>query len=170
MMQINTKVEQEHLLVTVSDLQLFSCCQCERIVTVLLAYVSVLLGRFLMHSTNPRRKVDMRGWLMIYLCSTNLYWRSSSFPFKMTTYGQQLTLQQSCKLWWSNYRCRKSRRTIASWYKRIQQWRKNAYSWPTVSDLQRFSRCDCEHSTVRKFPYPQHYSKVSGRPRKLTVI
>lgn len=126
MMQINTKVEQEHLLVTVSDLQLFSCCQCERIVTVLLAYVSVLLGRFLMHSTNPRRKVDMRGWLMIYLCSTNLYWRSSSFPFKMTTYGQQLTLQQSCKLWWSNYRCRKSRRTIASWYKRIQQWRKNA--------------------------------------------
>lgn len=61
MMQIDTKVEQERLLITVSDLQRFSRCQCERMVTLLVAHVSVLLGRFLMHSTNPRWKVDMGG-------------------------------------------------------------------------------------------------------------
>lgn len=59
------------------DLQRFSCCHCERMVTLLVAYVSVQFGSFLIRSTNPRWALDMGGWrdfLPIWACQ-DCIWR-----------------------------------------------------------------------------------------------
>ncbi len=53
----------------------------ERMVTILVAYVSVHLGSFLIHSTNPRWAADMGGWrwFLAHMACQHCIWRMGTW-------------------------------------------------------------------------------------------